>query len=794
MLFFAAQVLWSQTSSVSGLVKDETNSPIAYANILLLKAQDSTIVTGDSSDENGKFRFDNIELGSYILKTSFIGFKDNYTTISVTKNTNARSIILQEDIESLSAVELTVKKPTIKIEPDRLIFNVENSSLSEGNILQVLRSTPRVLVADEEIKIKNSNATVYINDKKVSLTGNELAQLLEGTPANTVKSIEVITNPSAKYDADSGTVLNIVMSKNLITGYRGSIFANYTQGVFPRTNYGITQFYKNSKINVFASYNYRKNKINRDDDQRINFLDQGNNIIQQWNSNFNREVNSETHNFNFIFDYSITENSTLSFSANGQILPYFERRTIGETRVTDNTNNPLFNFDSQNLSRDERSNISYGLDYIYNFKNSAKLSLNVIYTDYDYERNQDVNSEYFSAINTLDSITTFNTLSNQDTEFLIYKADYTLPISETTLFEVGVKASNIKSNSNIVQNDIINGQEILDINNTDIFDYDEDIYAAYINYEDQWGRWGFKGGLRFEHTDIEGISVLLGSVNTQDYSEFFPTLSLNYQATEIFSLYTNYKRSLERPNYSNLNPFRFFLTDNAIVTGNPNLQPVFENRVTIGTSFLDHFVIEAYYSKRKDNIIEIPLQDNVNSLITITPTNIGQTRDFGFDFETFYDIGNHWSLYFYNSIFNIEDESNFNGNQIVQDQWTIVSSLSNTFSFLEDNSLNAAFTVTYFSKNIQGFRILEPRLASDFSISKVILKNKGVLSLSVEDIFNEQDYFSRTRFLNQDNSNFLDFDNRTIKLGFRYKFGNTKLKTNERSKSIEEKNRLRRSN
>lgn len=793
MLSFVAQMLWSQASSVSGLVKDETNSPIAYANILLLKAQDSTIVTGDSSDENGKFRFNNIELGNYILKTSFIGFKDNYTSISVTENTNTRNIILQEDIESLSAVELTVKKPTIKIEPDRLIFNVENSSLSEGNIMQVLRSTPRVLVADEEIKIKNSNATVYINDKKVNLTGNELAQLLEGTPANTVKSIEVITNPSAKYDADSGMVLNIVMSKNLITGYRGSIFGSYTQGVFPRTNYGIANFYKNSKINVFASYNYGKNKIDRRDTQRINFLNNGS-LTQQWNANLNRNTNSETHNYNVNFDYYINDNNTLSFSSTGQILPYFEYQTLGNTRITDNTNNPLFSFNSNNQTNDDRYNLGFDLDYVHTFKNKSKLILNANYTDYDYERRQDVNSEYFSATNTLDSITAFNTLSNQDTEFLIYKADYSLPISETALFEAGVKASNIKSNSNIIQNDIINGSEILDVNNTDIFSYDEDIYAAYFTYRKQWEKWSINGGLRFEHTDVEGISVLLGDVNTQEYSELFPTVNLSYQISDVFSIYTNYKRSLERPNYSDLNPFRFFLTDNNIVAGNPNLQPVFEDRIVIGTSFLNHFGIEIYYSKKNDNIIEIPIQDNVNNLITFTQTNLGSTRDYGFDFEIFYDIGDHWNLYFGNSIYNVRDEFVFNGELVSQDQWSVYSVLDNSFSFLKDNSLNVNFSLTYISSNIQGFRNVGTRLFSDFSISKQIFKRKGVLSLSISDLFNEQDVGFSTRFLDQDNFNFSNVDTRYIKFGFRYNFGNTKLKTNERIKSIEEKDRLRRSN
>lgn len=793
VLFFMTHILWSQTFSISGTVKDKASLPIAYSNILLLQVQDSTIVSGTTTDEKGVFNFNSINSGNYILKTSFIGYKTDYKTISVTENMSISDIILKEELQALSSIEIVAKKPTIKVESGRLIFNVENSALIEGNILQVLKSTPRVLVIDDAIKIKNSTATVYINDKKVNLTGSELAQLLESTPANTVKSIEVITNPSAKYDADSGVVLNVIMSKNLITGYRGSVFANYTQGVFPRSNYGITNFYKNSKINVFASYNYRKNKINREDIQRINFLNNGA-LTQQWNANLDRETNFETHNFNINFDYFINENSTLSFSANGQILPYFEYETLGNTRITDNTNNPLFSFNSNNQTNNERDNFNYSIDYVHDFKNNAKLSLSATHTDYDYERDQNVNSDYFSAINTLDSITAFNTASNQDTKFFVYKVDYSLPINETSNFEAGFKASDIESNSIIIQNDIDNGVETLDPNNTDAFDYDEKIYAAYITYDKAWDKWNFRGGLRFEHTDIEGQSVLLGNVNTQDYSEFFPTVNLTYQATESFSLYTNYKRSLERPNYSNLNPFRFFVTDNSIASGNPNLQPVFENRIILGTSFLDHFVIEAYYSNRDDNIIQIPIQDNANNLITFTPTNLGSTRDYGLDFQLFYDIGNRWNFYFYNSIYNIEDELFVNNNLVRQDRWTVFSQIDNTFAFLKDNSLKTSLSLTYVSRNLQGFQILENRLFSSFSISKSIFREKGVVSVSIEDIFNEQDENASIQFLNQNNSTFSDLDNRYIKLGFRYKFGNTKLKTNERRKELEEKNRLQRSN
>ena len=784
----------SQNYSISGLVKDETSNPVAFSNVLLLKIQDSTFVSGTTSDENGVYKLEGIAKGNYILKASYVGYITGFINVMLeSENIQATDILLKEDIEALDAVEIIAKKPTVKIQADRLTFNVENTALSEGNILQVLKSTPRVLVLEDAITIKNSAATVYINDKKVNLTGAELTQLLEGAPAETVQTIEVITNPSAKYDADSGTVLNIVMSRNLITGYRGSVSANYTQGVFPRSNYSTSHFFKNSKINVFASYNYTNDKLNRDDNIGINFLDD-NNILQRREENFNRNTDKESHNFNFNFDYFINERNTLSVSANGQLLPFFDYRTLGNSIITDGNENVLFSFDSENQSRDERYNLSFDLDYVHEFKDDSKLSLNINYTDYDYERDQNVNSEYFSAVGVLDSITVFNTLSEQDTEFLVYKADYTLPLGDDGIFEAGGKVSNIESGSFIIQNDIENGIETLDVDNTDVFTYDEDIYAIYANFQKQWGKWNINAGLRFEDTNIIGVSELLGNVNTQEYSEFFPTTSIIFQATEKFNIYSNYKRSITRPNYQSLNPFQFFLTDNTVVTGNPALQPVFNDRISIGTSFLNHFTFEAYYSRSVDNIIEIPIQDNENSILSFAPTNLGSTRELSFDFEVFYNITKNWSLYFGTSVYNVEDESIFDGQRITQDLWSNYSTLNNDFSFLKDNSLNINFAITYISSTLQGFRVVEDLLLSDLSISKSILKGKGTLSIAISDLFNEQDFRVTTQFLDQDNSSFTDIDNRTIKFGFRYRFGNTKLETNERTKSSEESSRLERRN
>ncbi len=783
--------VFGQQFSITGKIYDQANQPIAYANIILLKTQDSTIVTGTTSDDFGKFTTNEIASGSYILKVSFTGFEDSLQQVLVENDIELETIVLKEAAESLSEIEIIYKKPIFKKEADRLIFNVENTALSEGNILQVLRNTPSVLVLDSGINIKGSEPTVYINDRKVHLSSDELVQLLESSSANNIKSVEVITNPSARYDADSGIVLNIVMSKNLITGYRGSLFSNYTQGVFPRYNVGTSHFFKNTKINLNLNYNYTKDKINREGEEVVNFLD-GNDAVEEiWKSDIDRNSWSETHNFNFSFDYFIDDNNTLSVSSSMLYLPYFKYRISNNTVITDENLSFLSRFDANSLSRNNKYNLGFDLDYVHLLK-KGQLSFNAHFTTYDNEKFQNVFTDFFDQNNALDSSSLFNTNANQDSKILTSKIDFSLPINETSNFEAGIKYSNIKTDSDITKFDIdINtGNEQIDILNSDVFDYDEKVFASYSNYSLNTEKWSLSLGLRVEQTNIEGISVSNNEVNSQDYLEWFPNASIQYDISNDFNLYTNYKRSITRPNYTSLNPFQFFLNENTVVVGNPNLTPVFKDHYIIGTTLFKSFTIEAYYQNHDGKISELPRQDNNTNIISFTPVNLDKTIEFGFDFITYFNVTKDWSVYFVTSFYNIEEETNFGNGFVKQDQWSNYSVLQNDFTLLKDKSLNISLTAYWVGKNLQGLSISEDRLVSELSISKSILKKRGLISLTAADLFNMQDFDVSNRYLNQYNTRFMNMDNRYITLGFRYKFGNTKLKTNKRVNYLEELDRL----
>lgn len=785
----------AQNYSVSGTVIDSATAPIEFANVIILNEDESVILKGTSTDDKGGFNIINLEPNTYVIKVSYIGYTEYKQKIVLTGNLDLKTITLQQDTQSLGEVNITVKRPTVKREADRLIFNIENTALVEGNMLQVLKSTPGVLVMGDEITVKNSSPTVYINDRKVQLSSGDLNQLLEGSSANAIKSVEVITNPSAKYDAESGVVLNIVMTKNLITGYRGSINTNVTQGVFPRYNAGTSHFFKNNDISFNVNYNYSNKKINRDGDDTINYLDTSNNLDESWRSFTNRNTWSETHNLNFNFDYFIDDKNTLSLSSNTLYLPYFKYRIGNNTIINDAVGNFSSRFTANNLSRDNKFNIGLDLDYSHDFE-KGNLSVNGHYTTYNYERNQAVISDFFDNNNDFINSSAFNTRANQDTQILTGKVDYTLPINENSNFETGLKFSNITTESDLTQFDVdLNtGDETIDPLNSDIFDYDERIFAGYMNYSNSSEDYNLSVGLRVEQTNLEGQSPLTNIENTQDYLELFPNLSFQYNISDAYNVYANYNRSIARPGYANLNPFRFFLNDNYVISGNPELVPTFVDHYTIGASLFDGLLtLESYYKNVDGAISEIPRQNNQTNVIEFRSVNFDKTVEFGFDaYITFYPT-EKWSTSFVTSFYNIEEETNFGNGFVTLDQWSNYSELTNSISFLKDDSLNVLLDLVWVGKNIQAFQIVEDRLFSQLVISKTLWNNKASVSLSLSDIFNMHDFDVATQYQNQFNSQFIDIDDRFVRLGFRYSFGNTRLDSNQRSIETEERDRLKES-
>ncbi len=786
--------LTSQNYTVSGKIVDVDQQPISYVNIILqqvLNEKGSIEPIGTSTNDDGTFRFENLTPGTYNIMTSFIGFESYKASITVNEDIQLPAITIKESPETLDQITITARQPTITRQPDRLIFNVENTALSEGSVFGVLKNTPGVIVSNLGINIKSSKATVYINNRRVQLSEEELIALLESSSANSIKSVEVITNPPASYDADSGPVVNIIMSRNLIAGYKGSVYSNYTQGVFPRYTLGTSHFLKNDKINFNINYNYTNQKINRESDEIINFLDDNNNSTEVWRSDIDRNIWSENHNLNLSFDYYIDPDNTLSITSSGLYTPYAKYRINNNTVIRDENAIFLSRFTSAGLSGNEKYNIGSDVSFKHSINDHSSLRLNGHYTVYNYEYNQNVFSRFFDVNDIFENDSEFNTLASQNTEIMAAKADYNSSVGDNTDIDLGAKLSNITTDSDIKREDIINGTSVLNDENTDTFKYDEMVYAGYANVKTSLGKWDLNVGMRIEHTKVEGVSLTTNTTNTQEYTNWFPNASISYKAKDELLIYGNYKRNISRPSYTDLNPFTFFINENTIALGNPNLVPTYIDHYKVGVNFLKHFTFEAYYIDYDGQISEIPRQDNTTNIIAFTPVNLDRTVDYGFDFIVDFYINDRWSLYSVFSIYNITQKANFGSDFVEFSRWSTYGDLSTNYTLLKDNSLNVNLTAYWVQKSLINLSIVEDRLFSSLSISKSILKKRGVISLTIEDILNFQNENSRIQYLNQSYSKYADIDNRYIKLGFRYKFGNTKLSARERTLEAEERERIK---
>jgi hypothetical protein len=796
-LFIISLSSFSQHSILSGVVLDINNVPISYSNIVVYNTSDLSFVAGTTSDNDGEFKFENLKLGNYTLKISFIGYEEARRFVNFDKSIKLGAILLKEQLETLDDVTIIAKRPTVNRMVDRLVFNVENSTLSNNNVLDVLKHTPGVLVHDGSITIKYSVPTVYINDRKVHLSTNEVLQLLEGTSAINVKSIEVITNPPAKYEAEGGAVINIVTSKNILAGYNGNIFGNFKQGSeYPKYSVGTSHFFKSRKLNTYINYSINPRKDYRNNTEFVNFI-QNNQTITSWETDFQRTRESSNQNINANIDYELNSNNSIGLSTSMLISPRENSKTLVNslTGVYNSSNSLNNTFNTLNRMVDETFNMAFTLDYVHKFKKEgAKLLVSAHHTDYDFSSFQDVNTGYFLPVQQIPyKENKFQTFSSQGIKLYTGQIDFELPISESSNFEAGAKVSNINSESILNQFNFINGVKIEDLQNSDTFLYDEINYAAYSSYSKDWEHWSFKLGLRTEYTDITGNSLSTNTNSDKNYFKYFPSFYLMSKLNDNNELYFNYNKRIYRPRYSDLNPFKYFLNDYTYRTGDPNLKPQIDDIFTLGYTFNKNYTFEVYYRYENDPTLEITFQDNVNNEIKYINTNIDRNISYGLDFTTYTQILDRWNIYVLSSVFYNENQffALESGNALLtKDKWSLYAQVINYFSFLKDKSLTADVSYLYQAPTVSGPTNVSKYHGLDINFRKMLWKGRGSISIGYNDIFNTQNFTTSTKYSNQDVFVKSQLETRLLTFGFNYKFGNTKLKNNQKEIDLEERDRL----
>ena len=793
-IVFIPNRVFSQ-NQVRGQIVDKENQPVSFANVVLLNAKDSvSVIKGMISEDDGSFLFEEIENRPYVLKISFLGFADYIKRFEVEGNTNLGKIELQETSNSLDEVTVKARKPKIERKIDRISFNVENSVISSLNTYEILKRTPGVIVSQGELLVKNRPATVYINDRKVYLSTAELEQLLSGLSGENVKSVEVITTPPARYEAEgSGAILNIVMSKNPSIGYKGSVNASNTVAVLPKYSLGTSQYYKTNNLNAFASYNFNANNIYKNDESNVTYFEPDGSENSTWLGDFERDTKNYAHSLNTILDFTLSEKSSLSLSANLNFTPKNDSDLNGQTDIysASGSLDSLFTTDSR--LENEAKNMLFNADFSTSLgENGAKLSAQVNYIRYDKDQDQDLNTTYFYGNGDEIRNNIIMTRAMQNSDIYTGQVDITTNMGSLPV-ETGIKYAGITSNSAL---DFYNNTFALQVDElSDALDYDENIYAAYFSTSKDLGKWSLKAGLRGEYTDITGISAQNGLVNDQDYFQLFPTFYAMRSIGEESSISLEYNRRIERPRFQSLNPFQYYINENNVKEGNPALIPGIANKVLFNYSYKGALFFDLYWDRVDHSPSVLSFQDNQNQLLRTVNDNLDYTQQFSLDITYANFVTNWYYLYGYLSGFYMENQ--IYARESAAETYTIDTfsaflNVGNYFYFGGDGTFSGNVN-TYFLPNILAgsYKYENPQFGLDLGLRKTFMNNKISVSINAEDILRTMNIPMQSQYLNQDNGFYAISETRRITFGVRYNFGNFRLNDNNRAINADEETRLK---
>ena len=793
-IVFIPNRMFSQ-NQVGGQIVDKENQPVSFANVVLLNAKDSvSVIKGMISEDDGSFLFEEIENRPYVLKISFLGFADYIKRFEVEGNTNLGKIELQETSNSLDEVTVKARKPKIERKIDRISFNVENSVISSLNTYEILKRTPGVIVSQGELLVKNRPATVYINDRKVYLSTAELEQLLSGLSGENVKSVEVITTPPARYEAEgSGAILNIVMSKNPSIGYKGSVNASNTVAVLPKYSLGTSQYYKTNNLNAFASYNFNANNIYKNDESNVTYFESDGSENSTWLGDFERDTKNYAHSLNTILDFTLSEKSSLSLSANLNFTPKNDSDLNGQTDIysASGSLDSLFTTDSR--LENEAKNMLFNADFSTSLgENGAKLSAQVNYIRYDKDQDQDLNTTYFYGNGDEIRNNIIMTRAMQNSDIYTGQVDITTNMGSLPV-ETGIKYAGITSNSAL---DFYNNTFALQVDElSDALDYDENIYAAYFSTSKDLGKWSLKAGLRGEYTDITGISAQNGLVNDQDYFQLFPTFYAMRSIGEESSISLEYNRRIERPRFQSLNPFQYYINENNVKEGNPALIPGIANKVLFNYSYKGALFFDLYWDRVDHSPSVLSFQDNQKQLLRTVNDNLDYTQQFSLDITYANFVTNWYYLYGYLSGFYMENQ--IYARESAAETYTIDTfsaflNVGNYFYFGGDGTFSGNVN-TYFLPNILAgsYKYENPQFGLDLGLRKTFMNNKISVSINAEDILRTMNIPMQSQYLNQDNGFYAISETRRITFGVRYNFGNFRLNDNNRAINADEETRLK---
>lgn len=778
-------MLFSQKQNIEGTVVNIQNEKLPLVTIEIYDSQ-NILIKKLITDQNGEFSFDGISEASIKLIFKDLEYDQFKEIIDLAKYNKPLKIILKKNIQDIEEVVMIKQKPIVTRKIDRLSFNVENSNISSLNAWEILKKTPGVSVNNDALTIKGSQSIlVTINDKKVMLTGDELKNLLENTQGEDLKSVEVITNPPAKYEASGSAVLNIIMKKNTIEGYRGIISSKYIQSQYAKGVVGISQYYKKDKLSVMASYYLGAGTYYRDGTDYVNYLEDQ----TRWISVMNRKDKNRSQNtVNFNIEYEIDSLTNLSLNYSGFFIPksfgtYYVPTLIYNTQNVVESNYTTIN---DHYSRSINNALSFQVDRKLNGK--SKISWINYFAGNNARKYQNVLT-YLNFINQDPEENNFVTNNKSDVQLYSTQADYEWKNDKWEI-ESGVKYSFVETNSVLQFSEKENGEFQYRSDKSNTFDYREHNFALYSSLAYNSGKWNFKAGLRAEKTDLEGIVSDPFEVNKNDYWKLFPTLYAQYTTTNNHQFGLSYGKRISRPSYSWLNPAKSYYNLFSYFQGDPKLKATMVHNLNFTYTWKD-WNLDFYYRKEINPSMEISFQDPATNQLIYNFTNIEKGQAYGLSLYKNFQIKPWWSL---SVSENLEHNENyFVGVDAVLYKnkiWNWSSDLSTSFTLDKKSDWNVEIGHQYNSPSIQGTFTISGFSSTYLVINRTFLSKKLEASLFFNDIFKTSQQKVSTKYADQDNY-FLDYtDTQNFIISIKFNFGNQAVKNAKTIEKAEEQNRM----
>jgi iron complex outermembrane receptor protein len=796
--------LFAQTAKpagkIAGLLQDEKGKPMDFATVSLLKASDSTTVKGTLSNESGAYLIDHITKGSYIIKATVVGYEKAVSKpISIAEGAETirvPALTLHAANHTLGTVTITSTKPLIERKIDRTVMNVENSVLAAGNsAMEILERAPGVTVdKDDNISMKGKQGvTVMINDKLTYLTSTQLAAMLRSTDGTTIQSIELITNPSAKYDASGNSgIINIKLKKNKQTGTNGSITLGAGYGKYGKDNENLSLNHKEGSLNVFGSFSHNDNKRFEDIGIKRIVTDGAGNTTY-FNQHTLMPHQNNNNSYRLGADYDLSPKNTVGFVVNG----YFN----GEEDNNNNTTNIGKNFTVADSSlrtisafHQTYNNFAVNLNDSYKLDTAGQeISADLDYSKFKNGSNSRYMTDFFLPGGGVQHPGAFlGNITPSTIDIRTGKVDYSNPITSSVKMEAGLKFSDVKTDNNLLQT-VSTASPYLSINH---FIYDEKVDAGYLNFSREYKKYSVQLGLRAEYTSSDATGDSLNVVQNihRSYLDFFPSVFVNHTINDKNEMSFSYSRRIDRPQYDNLNPFVYHLDPYTYQKGNPYLKPQYTNNFEVGYTYNKNLNITLGYSRTTDVITELPGTDPATKVAFVTQQNLQVQNSYNLNIYTPYTINKWWNGNVNATGFYLGFKSNgLEGGNL--DRGQAAYQIRTTQTFLPVKGYKIEVTTDYQSALTYGLFNVKSQYYTDAGISHSFANKKASLKLSVSDIFNTRRNDVTSKYQNIDLDIAQSRESRITRLTFTYNFGNNKIKARQHQTGAdEEKNRVKGAN